>query len=169
MSKRGPGKTPTITLKARGSWRANTQERNQEVKPEINIPGMPDWLSAQGRREWMRLTPILAQHGLLTRLDGNTLGTYCEAVAQYLSAKKYCDAIVQAGDENDDFGSRLLIKTRNGNVIQNPAFSIMNRALEQMNKIGQKFGMSPSDRAGLSISPVAKPASDKKITPFKIA
>lgn len=37
--------------------------------------------------------------------------------------------------------------TTNSNIIQNPYSSIANRALEQMNKLGAEFGMTPSSRS----------------------
>lgn len=40
-----------------------------------------------------------------------------------------------------------IIKTAAGNIIQNPYLSIANRALEQLNKLGAEFGMTPSSRS----------------------
>ena len=40
-----------------------------------------------------------------------------------------------------------IIKTAAGNIIQNPYLSIANRALDQLNKLGAEFGMTPSSRS----------------------
>lgn len=170
MGQRGPQRTPTKTLKIRGSWRANEPERKQEVQPETSMPGMPEWLSPPARRIWLRVAPVLARTGLLTELDGNTLARYCEAEAQYIQAKRYVDSLIK-GTGDSVYESRLLIRTRNGNVIQNPAISLMKNASAEADRLGKQFGMSPSARAGLSISPVAKPAKQgsRKKSPFNVA
>jgi P27 family predicted phage terminase small subunit len=61
----------------------------------------------------------------------------CEEYGQYKEADKLCRT--------------LLIKTSNGNVIQNPAIGIRNKAREALKKSMSYFGMTPSSRASLSI------------------
>jgi P27 family predicted phage terminase small subunit len=44
-----------------------------------------------------------------------------------------------------------IIKTAAGNIIQNPYLSIANRALDQLNKLGAEFGMTPSSRSRVKV------------------
>ena len=132
---------------------------------------MPDWLSPPARRKWLRLAPVLARSGLLTELDGDALARYCEAMVQYQQAKRYVDSLLEGADNDAGYQSRLLIRTASGNVIQNPAISLMKHASQEADRLGKQFGLSPSARAGLSISPVAKPSEQKskKKKPFNVA
>jgi alpha-tubulin suppressor-like RCC1 family protein len=51
---------------------------------------------------------------------------------------------------NDEF-SGLLVRTTNGNLIQNPLVGIRRRAAEDMVKLGVQFGMTPASRKRLGI------------------
>lgn len=73
--------------------------------------------------------------GLLTSIDIDSLAFYCVLFARWEKAER----IVREKGE--------VIKTVNGNIIQNPYLSIANRSLEQMNKIASEFGMTPSSRS----------------------
>lgn len=44
-----------------------------------------------------------------------------------------------------------IIKTAAGNIIQNPYLAIANRALDQLNKLGAEFGMTPSSRSRVKV------------------
>lgn len=170
MGKRGPQRTPTKLLKARGSWRADTPDRKNEVKTESGMPDIPEFLSLPARRRWLKLAPILMRRGLLTEMDGDALGRYCEAMVMYVEAKKYVDALIKVSP-GEEYQSRLLVRTTNGNVIQNPAISLMKNAGKEADNLGKQFGLTPSARSGLTILPVAKPSTQKgkKKSPFKVA
>ena len=153
MGKRGPKPLPTQTLKVRGSWRADV--RKDEPQAEFAVPNMPDWLSSEAEKEWNRLVLTLNKYNLLTDLDGNTLGLYCQTMADYQEALEYCK-------------EGVLIKTENGNLIQSPAVGLKNKALQMLQRLGAEFGFSPSSRAGMSM-PKAQAGTKKKESPFKVA
>jgi P27 family predicted phage terminase small subunit len=85
--------------------------------------------------------------GVLTIVDHEALVVMCEEYGQYKEADKLCKT--------------LLIKTSNGNVIQNPAIGIRNKAREALKKSMSYFGMTPSSRASLSISVNNEQKEDK--------
>jgi P27 family predicted phage terminase small subunit len=49
-----------------------------------------------------------------------------------------------------------VVKTRDGNLIQNPYLAVANRAMDQMLAYGRELGLSPSSRSRLSIAPPAE-------------
>lgn len=66
----------------------------------------------------------------------------------------YCQAwasAVEAQEHIDKFGP--VIKTTNGNLIQNPYVAIRNRAMDQVLIYGRELGLSPSSRSRLLIKP----------------
>ena len=77
--------------------------------------------------------------GLVTTVDVDALAMYCVIYIRWIKAEK----LVREKGE--------IIKTAAGNIIQNPYLSIANRALEQLNKIGAEFGMTPSSRTRVKV------------------
>lgn len=134
MGRRGPRPTPTQVLRLRGSWRAKV--RADEPEPDAAIPAPPDWLSGDGREEWDRLVPLLASLGLLTEMDRSTLALYCQAYGVYVEAQR---TLEQEG---------YYLASEYGQVAH-PAVAVAAKAWDQCLRASQRFGFSPSDRAGL--------------------
>lgn len=84
---------------------------------------------------------------MVTAADVPLLAAFCEAWALH----KEASAMVH------DLGA--VIATAQGNLIQNPWLSILNRQAEIMAKVGSRFGLSPSDRNGIKLP--EKPKSGK--------
>jgi len=84
----------------------------------------------------------LARFGLSGQIDGLMLRMLAESIDLYLTA-------------NEKLASGLIAKTTNGNVIQNPYLAIRNRAWEQIVSLARDFGLTPSERMGMSFSPVS--------------
>jgi len=68
-------------------------------------------------------------------IDKDALAFYCVLWVRWVKAEKM---VREKGE---------IIKTAAGNIIQNPYLSIANRALDQLNKLGAEFGMTPSSRS----------------------
>ena len=147
MGKRGPQKTPTIKLDHRGSWRA--KERKDEPQPnKSGLPPKPRHIQGDGAKFYKRVGAELTGMGVFTTADFDAFVIMCEEYQQYKEAEKLCKT--------------LLIKTSNGNVIQNPAVGIRNKSREALKKSMSYFGMTPSSRAGLSIESKMSDNSGKK-------
>lgn len=113
-------------------------KENEPAFPSFKrAPSPPDHLNEHAAAEWRRMCPILIRAGLFTAADIAALTLYCEAWGRLVDANL---AIEKTG---------MLIKTTNGNVIQNPHVGIANRAWEQVRKILTEFGLTPSSRARL--------------------
>ena len=72
--------------------------------------------------------------GVMTVADGTALATLAAAENRYWQAKEQVDKL------------GTIVKTTNGNLIQNPYLPVMNKAWEQMMKLFQEFGLTPSSR-----------------------
>ena len=53
----------------------------------------------------------------------------------------------------DTVSAGLMIKTTNGNAVQNPLVGTANRAMHEMMRYATEFGMTPSSRTRLSTGP----------------
>ncbi len=106
-----------------------------EPRPKTTMPRPPEHLSDEEKAKWKVLVRELHALGLVTKLDVDALAMYCVIFVRWMKAEK----LVREKGE--------IIKTTAGNIIQNPYLSIANRALEQLNKLGAEFGMTPSSRS----------------------
>src|SRR5215813_4818923 len=122
----GPPKKPSALKLLQGTFRADRTSPN-EPKPEIAIPDVPAHLSAEAKAEWERLAPELARLGLLSRIDRGALAGYCEAWSDFVDATRQCATTPDGKD-------RKVLVTKDGNVIENPYYSIKKRSMEIMHK-----------------------------------
>ena len=106
-----------------------------EPRPRIVSPRPPAHLSDDEKAKWKALVKVLYPLGLVTNIDLDQLSMYCVLWGRWIKAEKM---VREKGE---------IIKTAAGNIIQNPYLSIANRALEQLNKLGAEFGMTPSSRS----------------------
>ena len=106
-----------------------------EPKPRVVLPRPPEHLSDDEKAKWKLTVKELYPLGLITTIDKDALAMYCVIFVRWLKAEKM---VREKGE---------IIKTAAGNIIQNPYLSIANRALDQLNKLGAEFGMTPSSRS----------------------
>ena len=116
------------------------QDRHGNRGLPTNIPPCPKGMSPSARKHWRSLAQKLARAGLISQVDGLSLRLLAESIDLYLTAS------AKITDQT------LVVKTVNGNVIQNPFLAIRNRAWEQIVKLAASFGLTPADRNGLSFS-----------------
>jgi P27 family predicted phage terminase small subunit len=143
----GPKKTPTETLKIRGSWRA--KGRTNEPKPVAGVPECPSWLAGEAKAEWDRQVVDLDQRKLLAKSYRTALVMFCEAWGTYVEAL----ADIRAN------GHTYI--TDKGNEVQRPIVGIMHKAFERAAKLGAQFGFSPSAAADLKVNETQEKPSGK--------
>lgn len=138
MARRGRPRKPTANLKLTGNYRGDRRHAD-EPTPDVRIPERPKFLTGEGKKEWERIAPLLADKKCLTDWDRAMLTAYCKEWADYV----YLSRKVKPKD--------YLVQTINGNLIQNPLIAVRNRALKNCKEIAAEFGLSPSSRTRLSI------------------
>jgi len=132
MQGRKPKPTAIKLLEGNPGKRALNQA---EPKPRVVLPRPPEHLSDDEKAKWKMTVKELYPLGLITTIDKDALAMYCVIFIRWLKAEKM---VREKGE---------IIKTAAGNIIQNPYLSIANRALDQLNKLGAEFGMTPSSRS----------------------
>lgn len=138
MAKRGPKPTPTALLKLRGSWRA--KGRGEEPEPPVSIPTAPKFLKGEALAEWDRITVLLAKVGCVAEQDRALLSAYCIEWARYVRANNQLR-----------FVRSLLATTTRGTKMAHPLIRVSDRALANMLRICQEFGLSPAARTQLNV------------------
>lgn len=142
MGARGPKPQPTQLRLLMGN-RGRRPTNAKEPVPPADLPDPPPYLSDYAREEWDRQAPILYSTGVLTAVDGTILAAYCMAYGHWRQAEE--DLAKMAAD--DPTTHAALIKTSNGNAIQNPLVGVVNTARRDMARLAQEFGLTPSSRS----------------------
>lgn len=143
-----PGRKPKPTaLKELAGNPGKRALNKREPQPRRMLPPCPRHLTGEARREWRRMGGELVRLGVMTAVDKATFAAYCVAWARWVDAEAN---VAKLGP---------IVKTANGNLIQNPYLAVANRALEQMTKLAAEFGMTPSSRSRVQVAqPAAEPS-----------
>jgi P27 family predicted phage terminase small subunit len=134
MGERGRPKKPAAQHKLQGTFQPS---RHAGPALKIEVPNMPPDMQPLAQAAWKNITSKLFAAGLVSDLDQLSLRLLSESVWLYHEAQ---DLIIEKG---------LVIATIKGNLIQNPAIGVRNKAWAQIVKLASYFGMTPSARTGL--------------------
>jgi P27 family predicted phage terminase small subunit len=139
--------------------RGNPGKRPTRSPPEParaeEWPPPPRHLNAYAKQEWRQIAPELHRLNLLTVLDVGPLAAYCSAAAQLRQAEEVIEQMAKL----DPRGHALTVKGSAGNQVSNPLLRIASRAMNDMQRIGAQFGLTPNGRLRLSgIKPSPAPS-----------
>lgn len=126
--------------------RGKRQIRPESIKVEPSLPMPPPHLCDEAKVEWGRVASTLYALRLLSEADIAALAAYCQAWATFKRATEALEVM----SKGDPLTKGLLIKTTNGNAIQNPLLGIANKAAADMVRFAAEFGMTPSARARIN-------------------
>ncbi|HEY9092845.1 phage terminase small subunit P27 family [Parasphingorhabdus sp.] len=142
-----PGTKPKPTsLKLIEGNRGKRPLNAKEARPVPALPDPPPHLSADALEEWGRVAQQLHRIGLLCEVDRAALAAYAQAYGRWVQAER---AIAKMA-EKDQLTGGLMIKTSNGNAIQNPLVGTANKAAADMMRYAAEFGMTPSARTRIT-------------------
>jgi len=148
MSTRGRKPKPTHLKLVTGNP-GKRALNGSEPQPTLLLPSPPAELNDDAKVEWDRVSEELYRLGLLTAIDRAALAAYCQAYGRWMTAER---AIAEMA-KRDPLTCGLLIKTTNGNAIQNPLVGVANKAMADTMRYAVEFGMSPSSRSRISAKP----------------
>jgi P27 family predicted phage terminase small subunit len=129
-----------------------------EPAPRPAMPACPDFLSDYAREEWSRVAQTLYDLGTLSQIDQSMLAAYCTAFAHWRRAEEDLERMAQA----DTSTHGAVIRTKQGNFIQNPLVGVANTARREMQRLAAEFGLSPSARTQIEANPYANDPILKK-------
>jgi P27 family predicted phage terminase small subunit len=114
----------------------------REAKPKPVIPDPPEVLSdtPDALAEWGRVTPLLAEVGLITKLDRAVVAAYCMAWARWMD----CERMLKT--------TGLIVKAPSGYPMYSPYLAASNKALDQVRQLSEQIGLSGSARSRIKAS-----------------
>jgi P27 family predicted phage terminase small subunit len=143
---RGRKPKPSALKILTGQDRADRMPKGEPVVTVMSyLPEPPSHLDDYALDEWHHICGALYRCGILTEIDGHGLSMYCQAYGRWRRAE---EAIQKASFDEPSTGG-LIIKTTNGNIIQNPMVGIANTAMRDAMKYAAEYGLTPSSRARL--------------------
>ena len=125
------------TLRMLEGNRSKTPLPTNEPLPEGRAQA-PDCLRGEAKEEWERLTGSMPPD-LYTTVDTALLVVWCECWALYRKAQ---ERLVQKGE---------IVTPNSGNCYQNPWVGIRNKQVQNMISLSARLGLSPADRAKLTM------------------
>lgn len=146
--KPGPRSTPTPLLKLVGS-REPLRNRRDEPQPQEGRPSKPQWLKGDAAKVWPKVIAQLDAMGVLTKADGHAIARYCKLLVRWVDNNAFIEK----------YGETHPLKDKEGGVkcmIPWPQVSILNQLSNQILRLEQEFGLTPSSRASLKVEPRSK-------------
>jgi P27 family predicted phage terminase small subunit len=136
----GPARKPLALVRIEGNpGRRKLPKAHEEIRVAPVAPDCPDWLEAAAKKEWARVAPLLTALGLLGKIDQVALAAYCQSYARWVAAEK---VLTKKG---------TTIKMESGYGQIRPEVTVARQYLDKVKSFCALFGMSPSDRARMSI------------------
>ena len=129
----GKGRKPTPTrIKA---LMDNPGKRPMnDAEPQFTVGAEPPaWLDEAAQAEWWVVASELSALGMLTRVDGMALASYCMA----------CSLLQQAQKDISIYG--ITVPSESGRR-KNPAATVANDMMRTIRSLGSEFGFTPSSR-----------------------
>lgn len=149
---KGRRPTPTALRVLRGNPRKRPINADEPTPAPLS-PTLdpPAWLADAAKDEWRRLAGVLEPLGVLTETDADALAAYCEAFVTWK----------QATNKLRQFGMVIKVgKTGLELPVISPYVKIAHQSMQQMRALLVEFGMTPSARARIHVTP--KPPTNNK-------
>lgn len=137
MGKRGPSSRPSHLKALEGAWEGRINR--DEAIPEALPISSPVTLPADAQAVWDRLAPDMIAKKVLTAWDVDAFAEFCRSVALYNRAAVEVEA------------APIMVDGSHGGNVVNPAIRAMQIAHQMMRATGQRFGLTPGDRAALKV------------------
>jgi len=134
-----PSRKPTELKKLAGTLRPD-RVHLAEPRPPAASGYCPRDLPESAKKWWRKVAPVLAELGLLTVLDVPAARDMILCAARLVQ----CEQLIEEK-------GILVPGARNEGLVKNPAIAAANQYRAALYRWASKFGLTPSDRAGLQV------------------
>lgn len=145
---RGRPPKPTALKVIQGNAGKRKLNKNEPAPDALNeVPPAPIWLGDRAAQMWDHVAPWLVESRILTDTDVHNLEIFCVAYQRWREAQ-------------DDITKNGIVVMGARQEIKNPACTVANESLRQINTFGAALGLDPAARARL------RPGDKPKVNPF---
>jgi len=141
-------RTPNNLRILKGTDKQHPERMRTPPEPKKGKIHPPTWLKPKARKAFIELAKITTDMNVLTTADKMSLAMVCDAYSDYLEANELVE-------KN---GQTYVVTNREGidMIKANPATTIKADAWRRVMIGLGKFGLSPSEREKINITPVKK-------------
>lgn len=165
---RGPLPKPAALKALEGNPGKRTLNLSEGINPVIEVPSVPKHLGKEARKEWLRITPLLKELGLISGLDRAALALYCQAVGRLSELETAFNGMVSRLSEGgpgdtvvmgyaDAVYAASYSVTPSGYAQQSVIVQLIKSHREQVNRYLMHFGLSPAARGRVQASNYVQP------------
>lgn len=150
MGQRGPRPLPDNVKAFTGTARRPLRavDLADGIHPEVGVPEPPKYLSREAKKEWKRVTPLLVELNLLTKIDKSALERYCRVYGRWQQVERALTAQQEKLlAEGKDPADALMYRTETGYQRESALARLAKDLAHQVEQAEACFGMSPSARA----------------------
>jgi P27 family predicted phage terminase small subunit len=114
---------------------------------------MPRDMSREGKKAWKRLVPELVRYNLVSKVDADALNDLCETIGLIAVLRRSINARQEMllAKQEDPAGA-VEARTPKGMRIQSPTYQALNREREKLRSWLAEFGMTPAQRARVTLA-----------------
>ncbi len=147
----GQGRKPKPTAQklAAGNPGKRQINRDEPQFTQLTNAACPDWLDEIAQVAWDTVCPELCERGVLTAVDLPNLEVWCKAYSRWRLA------------EEDISQNGIVVDSPMGGPKKNPACTVANESIRQLNSVGGLLGLDPSSRTRIVV-----PNGSKRENPF---
>lgn len=144
MAQRGRKPKPTVLKLVTGTAR-KSRLNPREPRPEPGLPDPPDFIMEDpvALEEYRRAGDQLVCMGVVSDLDAAVLAAYASSYALWCST----ETLLASMAAKDPTTSGRMIKTTNGNIVQNPLVGVARRAKADTVRYAVELGLTPASRS----------------------
>lgn len=150
MGQRGPRPMPDNVRQFTGTGRRplRAADLSDGVHPEVGLPPMPQHMAPEARKEWRRITPLLLELNLLTKIDRSAIERYCRLYGRWQQCERALTAAQSAAvDAGGDPTDVLMAPTPSGYMRETMLHRLARELAHRVEQAEACFGMNPSARA----------------------
>ena len=171
----GAPRKPTKIKLLEGTYREDRHGKlEDEPNPETEIPDIPKTLNGEAKKEWLRITPLLEELGMISKINMSSLANYCKLWGRWLKAEKMIDkegeVIMVVFDQrrgkmgspkDDKPGDEIPMKIY-CSAKKNPWVDISLKCVQECRKLATEFGLTPASISKVTATPKEKKTDNKE-------
>jgi len=134
------GKKPTAKKKLEGTYREDRAPKNEMQPNKVTDVEKPTALLNEfAETEWLKVTGVLSDLGMLYETDTSILLAYCNEIGKYFQS---CQILKEKG---------FVFETPKGFMQARPEVKLANDSLQHATKLSDKFGFNPAARTKIEM------------------
>lgn len=159
MGRRGPPRKPTELKIVQGVPGGEHKLNKHEPKPKKTQNAKPPrWLGKEGKKIWKIVVPKLESLKIMSEIDINALGRYCDMLPRWIEARNWLDEHGQYFPVYYPLSPKQVDAELEGKTVKKivknmklwPQVKLYRELSTELSRLEAQFGMTPASRSAIS-------------------